>query len=54
MGEVINFRAEVFETVLKPLILENYEQRRLGLLPDEWFWADKLAVSWKMYVGTEN
>ncbi len=50
MSEVLDFRATVFETVLKPLIWRNYAQRRRGELPDEWYWADKLAVSWGMYV----
>lgn len=29
---------------LFPLVAENYRQRRLGLLPDEWFWADQLLL----------
>ena len=29
---------------LKPLITENYMRRQLGELPDEWFWADVLAL----------
>jgi len=36
----------VFRAFLVPLILWNYRERRLGNLPDEWYWADKLAINW--------
>lgn len=39
-------REVIFRQILLPLILENYEERALGLAPDEWFWADELAFSW--------
>ncbi len=39
-------RKAVYEKLLRPMILENYELRALGLMPDEWFWADELAISW--------
>lgn len=39
-----------FKTVLRPLILRNYRLRAEGKLPDEWYWADSLAVSWGFYV----
>lgn len=34
-----------FHLVLKPLIKRNYRLRKLGKLPDEWYWADNLAIS---------
>lgn len=43
-------RQKLFDKILKALIEENYEQRRLGLLPDEWFWADFIATSWGFHV----
>ena len=29
---------------LKPLITENYRARAMRELPDNWFWADELAI----------
>lgn len=43
-------RIEIFEKHLKPLIEDNYEKRRKGELPDNWFWADEIATSWGMFV----
>lgn len=36
----------IFHLYLKPLIVDNYAKRKAGELPDEWFWADTLAVEW--------
>ncbi len=36
----------IFHLYLKPLIKENYRLRAEGKLPDEWFWADRLAYEW--------
>lgn len=36
----------IFYHVLRPLIKRNYRMREAGLLPDEWYWADRLALSW--------
>lgn len=35
-----------FHLVLKPLIKRNYRLRELGKIPDEWYWADELAISY--------
>lgn len=35
-----------FHFVLKPLIRRNYRLRERGMRPDEWYWADRLALSW--------
>ena len=48
--ETEEFRRKMFDEILKPLIEDNYEKRRLGLIPDEWFWADFIAISWGFYV----
>ena len=47
-------KERLFVTLLLPLINENYEQRRLGLLPDEWFWADAIAVNWGYWVDYDG
>jgi hypothetical protein len=39
----------IFETILRPLICRNYRLRAEGLLPDEWYWADRLAVHWGFF-----
>jgi len=36
----------IYKIMLKPLILRNYRMRRAGLLPDEWYWADRKALDW--------
>jgi hypothetical protein len=28
---------------LKPLIVNNFEARKRGELPDEWYWGDRLT-----------
>jgi hypothetical protein len=40
------YRAPIFWMILRPLILRNYAMRAQGLLADEWYWADRLALSW--------
>lgn len=32
--------------ILAPLIRRNYALREAGKRPDEWYWADLLAVRW--------
>ena len=39
----------IFILVLNPLISRNYKLREKGLLPDEWYWADKLATKYNFY-----
>lgn len=36
----------VWVTVLRPLIMRDYLLRAEGKRPDEWHWADELALSW--------
>jgi hypothetical protein len=36
----------VFVVALRPLILRNCGLREAGLLPDEWYWADLMALRW--------
>jgi hypothetical protein len=43
-------RVLIFRKKLRPLIKENYRKRLAGEIPDEWFWADKLALRWGMFV----
>ena len=31
---------------LSPFVLTNYSLRRQGILPDEWYWADKKIFAW--------
>jgi len=40
-----------FVLILCPLIQRNYRQRAEGKAPDQWYWADSLAVSWGYLVG---
>lgn len=40
----------IFHLYLKPLIKRNYRLRKMGVLPDEWYWADRLAAEWGYYV----
>ena len=48
---------ELILSLLRPLIRENYILRREGLLPDEWYWADVLALElgadYKYYEGID-
>jgi len=41
----------VFILILRPLIKRNYRLRTEGKLPDEWYWADTLAVNYGFFVG---
>lgn len=43
-------RLAIFRRRLRPLITENYRARIVGEIPDEWFWADALALRWGMTV----
>jgi hypothetical protein len=40
----------IAKLVLAPLVKRNYRLRIEGLLLDEWYWADRLLLSWGMYV----
>ena len=46
----------VFHLILKPLIRRNYRLRELsaisgdGKYPDEWYWADLLAMNFGYHV----
>lgn len=42
-----------FHLALKHLIKRNYEMRRQGLLPDEWYWADRIAARYGYFVRPE-
>lgn len=44
----------LFYLVLKPLIKENYKKRKAGLEPDEWYWADSLAVRYGYFVRSKD
>lgn len=44
----------IYRSILRPLILSNYEKRARGELPDEWHWADRLAVSWGYFTDPED
>jgi len=37
--------------VLAPLIRRNLRLRAAGRLPDEWYWADRIACRWGFYVS---
>lgn len=47
-------RWAIFRLILVPLMRHNYAQRRAGLLPDEWYWADRLAISWGYYLDGDT
>ena len=36
----------IYRFMLSPLIRRNYRLRNSGVLPDEWYWADALALRW--------
>lgn len=40
----------IFVLVLRPLIERNYRLRQEGKKPDEWYWADALAVRWGYFL----
>ena len=31
---------------LIPLTVRNYRRRASGIIPDQWYWADKLIIKW--------
>ena len=43
----------IYHTLLRPLIRANYWLREIGVLPDKWFWADRLACSWGYFTHGE-
>lgn len=43
----------IAQAILAPLIRINYRARSDGDLPDEWYWADNLALKWG-YALDEN
>jgi hypothetical protein len=47
-------RLAIFRKKLRPLIKENYRQRLAREIPDEWFWADKLACRWGFFVDPQK
>ncbi len=42
----IGVRRCIVWLVLAPLIRRNLCLRAAGLMPDEWYWADRLAIKW--------
>jgi len=40
--------------LLMPLVIYNFEQRRKGKLPDEWYWADRIMLDLGWSVGNGN
>jgi len=46
-----------FNIILRPLIYHNYKQRYKSAVygyrnhPDEWYWADLIAIRFGYYVG---
>jgi len=42
-----------FHLILKWLIARNYILREKGILPDEWHWADELAVDHGYYLNPD-
>ncbi len=44
-------RRLVYVAILRPLILLDYKLREWGWKPDEWYWADRLAISWGYFTG---
>lgn len=49
-----NIKASIYHRVLRPLIFENRRKRFHGLLPDEWYWADALAVEWGYFADFDT
>ena len=40
----------IFYLILRPLIVRNYRLRGIGILQDEWYWADALALHFGYFV----
>lgn len=36
----------MLKLLMQKLIIKNYNLREKGLLPDEWYWVDKLYAQW--------
>ncbi len=43
----------IFRFVLVPLISRDQRLRAAGLRPDEWHWADLMAMRWGMLMHPE-
>lgn len=39
-------RESIFRFILVPLIRRDQQLRIAGVRPDEWYWADILALRW--------
>jgi hypothetical protein len=39
----------IYMLVLRPLIKRNYKLREQGKIPDEWHWADLIAIEHGYY-----
>jgi hypothetical protein len=46
LKDIYRFPVVVFLWVL---VLNNYRKRAKGLLPDEWYWADKKLIDYGYY-----
>lgn len=44
----LSSREYIAYEILQPLIEDNYRKRANRLLPDEWFWGDRLLMEWGM------
>lgn len=40
----------IFKLVLAPMIRRDYRLREASTRPDRWYWADRIAVGWGMFV----
>lgn len=43
-------RRLIFALILRPLIQRDYRLRAAGKRPDRFYWADRIAMGWGMYV----
>lgn len=57
MGWVDQMKLIIYLLILKPIIVMNYKNRYKSAIngnhdyPDQWYWADKIAVKWGFYTG---
>lgn len=42
-------RSLVYRIILLPLIRRDLQLRAKGLRPDQWYWADVLAMRWGFF-----
>lgn len=47
----MTLRRLIFLRILEPLILRNYRLRAEGKVSGEWYWPDRLALSWGFDAG---